>query len=157
MNEDELSELLEEFETVSEIKDFFEQNCKNRALEPFDISVLIKAKKSDNQKKVYKKDILVKNIRGINNSNYNHKTPLYLINHEENASNALKAYINNPESLFEGQGKEKLSFVLVKDKQGNQNYFLDSYRNHRVIILLILSDVCEELSLLDVDVLEYQL
>lgn len=36
---------------------------------------------------------------------------------------------------------------MLKDKTGSENYFLDSKVNHRITVLLILSDGCKELSL----------
>jgi hypothetical protein len=154
LSEDELVEMLEEFETVSDIKEFFENSCREKALKPFDLSMLVHAQKEYKHKKTYTKNINVRNIQGINNPLYNNKTPLYLIHHRQNSDNALKAYINNPEALFEGPNNEKLSFFMVKDKEGNENYFLDSLGNHRVTILLILSDVCEELSIHEAKITE---
>jgi len=149
LSEDELVEMLEEFETVSDIKEFFENSCREKALKPFDLSLLIHAEKNFRQKEAYTKTIKVRDIQGINNPLSNNKTPSYLIHHRQNSDNALKAYINNPEALFEGHSNENLSFFMVQDKEGNENYFLDSLGNHKVLILLILSDVCEELLIND--------
>lgn len=145
LSEDELIEIIEEFETVSDVKSFFENSCEEKALKAFDLSTLTHSQKVCRQKKSYTKNIKVRDIQGINNSSYNNKTPMALLYHAKNSDNALKAYINNPEALFEGHSNENLSFFMVKDKEGNENYFLDSLGNHRVMILLILSDVCEEL------------
>jgi len=156
MSEEELSQILEEFETVSDIKEFFENHCKNKALQPFDNTLLNKINQHSNVlQKDYTTTISTKNIFGINDDLYENKTPLYLCRHEENMDNALKAFINNPESLFENSSKKQLSFILIKDKNGNKNYFLDSKINLRVIVLIILSDVCESLCLYDINIKEY--
>ncbi len=154
MSEDELLKTIEEFDTSAEIKNFFEQNCQQRASKPLNSHVLDTINKQEF--KTYTRTILSKDIIGINNPSYHNKTPLEIINSEEDMDNALKVIINNPEFLLEDYSKTKLSFTLIKDKEGNNQYFLNSDGNHRVIILLVLSDICEELQLEDMEVIEYK-
>lgn len=155
MSEDELIEIIEEFEMVSEIKDFFESSCKNIAIKPLDNTLLEKIK---NQKStVYISDILVKDIKGIKGSKYENRSPLELINGLDNMDNALKVIINNPDYLLNDYSKEALSFILVIDTNNQKNYYLNLKGNHRVIILLALCDICEELKLTDVNVTQYKL
>lgn len=154
MSEDELLEIIEEFETASDIKEFFEDRCKNRAIKPFDMSVLNKIKNIEPLR--YTSDILVKKIFGVNNIKYDNKSPLELVNSEDNMDNALKVIINNPDYLLNDYSKKALSFILVR-KNDKEYYFLNSNGNHRVLILIVLSDICEELKIIDVDVLEYNL
>ncbi len=153
MRKDELLEIIEEFDTTAELKKFFEDNCKQLALKPLNSNMI----KDTNKEFITTNDtILAKDIRGVNNPNYHNKTPLDIINSAENMDNALKAIINNPEFLLEDYSKTKLSLTLIKDEDGNNQYFLNSTGNHRVVILLALSDVCEELKIEDVEVVEYE-
>lgn len=146
----ELLEIIEEFETVSDIKKFFEDNCKHRALKKFNTKD-IKSKVSNK----YTTSILVKDIIGFNNKSYENRTPLDIINTEENMDNALKVVINNPDYLLEDYSKTSLSFNLIKNHNDENQYFLNAKANHRVLILLVLSDICNELKLDDIEVLEY--
>lgn len=155
MNEEQLLEIIEEFETTSDIKEFFEHNCKNKALKLFDITILNKIDKLE--PKIYTSDILAKDIMGVTNKDYIGKSPLELINSEDNMDNALKVIINNPDYLLNDYSKEVLSFILIIDENEKNHYFLNANGNHRVIILIVLSDVCEVLKINDVEILEYKL
>ena len=155
MNEEELLEMLEEFETVSDIKELFENRCKNIALKPLDTILLKKIKNIKST--TYTRDIFVKDIKGINIAKYENRSPLELINSEENMDNALKVIINNPDYILNDYSKDVLSFILVLDENEKENYYLNLKGNNRVIILLALSDVCEELKLTNVEVTQYKL
>lgn len=155
MSEEQLLEIIEEFEMVSDIKEFFECNCKNKALKLFDITILNKIDKLE--PKIFTSDVLAKDIMGVINIDYIGKSPLELVNSEENMDNALKVIINNPDYLLNDYSKEVLSFILIIDKNDKSHYFLNANGNHRVIILIVLSDVCEVLKINDVEILEYKL
>ena len=155
MSEDELLEIIEEFETVSDIKDFLEVSCKDIAIKPLNNMLLGKI---ENQKATaYISDILVKDIKGIKGLKYENRSPLELINDLDNMDNALKVIINNPDYVLNDYSKEPLSFILIIDTNNQKNYYLNLKGNHRVIILLALCDVYEELKLTDVNITQYKL
>jgi hypothetical protein len=151
MNEEELLEIIEEFETVSDIKEFFENSCSSKLLEPFNLTLIDSIK--DKQPNCYTSNIYVKDIKGISDDLYHNKSPQEIINNEENMDNALKAIINNPDYLLEDYSKEILSFTLILYK-GKKYHFLNS-KNYRVLVLFVLSEICEDLVLEDVEILEY--